>query len=133
MHADNSHHLTEAARRRHDQAHQRVIRALRAARTGDRPPSVSALAAAAGVSRSFIYSNPDLIQALHELGPREPTRVDPRRQASHQSLLARVAALNEKNKALRAENTDLRRRLEAAHGALRDQHHAASTNRESTW
>ena len=133
MHADNSHHLTEAARRRHDQAHQRVVRTLRAARTGDRPPSVSALAAAAGVSRSFIYSNPDLIQALHELGPREPTRVDPRRQASHQSLLARVAALNEKNKTLRAENTDLRRRLEAAHGALRDQHHAASTNRESTW
>lgn len=121
MHADNSRHLSEAARRRHDQAHQRVVRALRDARTKDARPSVSALATAAGVSRSFIYTNPDLIQALHDLGPREPTRVDPRRQASHQSLLARVAALTEKNKTLRAENTDLRRRLEAAHGALRDQ------------
>lgn len=122
MHADNSRHLIAAARQRHDQAHLRVVRALRAARTEDRRPSVSALATTAGVSRSFIYSNPDLIQALRDLGPRALTRVDPRRQASHQSLLARVAALTEKNKTLRAENTDLRRRLEAAHGALRDQH-----------
>lgn len=125
MHADNSTHLITAARRRHDQAHERVVHALRAARAEDRRLSVSALAAAARVSRSFLYANPALIQALQDLGPRELTQADPRRQASQQSLLARIAALNEKNKALRAENTDLRRRLEAAHGALRDQHRQA--------
>lgn len=122
MHADNSTHLIAAARRRHEDARQRAVDALRAAQAEDRRPTVSALAATARVSRSFLYANPDLMQALQGLGPNEPTRADARRQASHQSLLARIATLIEKNKALRAENTDLRRRLAAAHGALRDQH-----------
>ena len=121
MHADNSTHLIAAARRRHEDARQRVVDALRAARAADRRPSVSALAATARVSRSFLYANPDLIQALQGLGPNEPTRTKARRQASEHSLLTRVAALTEKNKTLRNENVDLRRRLEAAHGALRDQ------------
>lgn len=127
MHADNSAHLIAAARRRHDDARQRVVDALRAARAADRRPSVSALATTARVSRSFLYANPDLVQALQDLGPNEPTRTNPQRQASHHSLLTRVAALTEKNKTLRAEIADLRRRLEAAHGTLRDQHRIAPT------
>ncbi len=123
MHADNSAHLIAAARRRHEESRQRAVHAIRTAKTAGQRPTISALAQTARVSRSFLYGNPDLLEALHELRP--PASSDhqtapPAQQASHKSLLGRLASLTEKNKALRAENTDLRRRLEAAHGELRE-------------
>lgn len=120
MHADNSAHLVDAARRRHEEARQRAVHAIRTAQSKGHRLTVSALATAAGVSRSFLYANPDLLQALQNLRPEPVARTAGSGPATHASLLSRLAALTDKNKTLRAENADLRRRLEAAHGALRD-------------
>lgn len=122
MHADNSTHLIAAAQRRHEDARQRAVHAILTAQSKGHRLSVSALATTAGVSRSFLYANPDLLAALAALRPGLPDRHPTTgTSATHKSLISRIAALTEKNKALRTENGDLRHRREAAHGALRDQ------------
>lgn len=123
MLADNSHHLIEAAQRRHDDAHQRAQDAIRAAAARGETVPVSALAARAGVSRAFLYATPDLIDAIRQLrssGERAGA-IPTRQRASEASLLRRIEALTQRNKELRTENQDLRRRLEIAHGNLRAQ------------
>lgn len=123
MLADNSHHLAAAAQRRHDDAHQRAQDAIRVAAGLGEAVTATTLATRAGVSRAFLYANPDLIEAIRQLratGER-PSAAPARQRASEASLLRRLEALTQRNKELRTENQDLRRRLEITHGQLRAQ------------
>ncbi len=127
MLADNSRHLVAAAQQRHDDAHQRAQEAIRVAAARGDAVTATGLAARAGVSRAFLYANPDLIEAIRQLrdtGER-PGAAPARQRASEASLLHRLEALTERNKELRIENQDLRRRLEIAHGQLRAQNQAS--------
>lgn len=121
MLADNSHHLVAAAQRRHDDAHQRAQEAIRVAAGRGEALSATTLAARAGVSRAFLYANPELIDAIRELRStgQRPGVVPARQRPTDVSLLRRLEALTQRNKELRLENHDLRRRLEVAHGQLR--------------
>lgn len=123
MLADNSHHLITAARRRHDDAHQRANEAIRVAAARGEAVSATAMALRAGVSRAFLYANPEFIEAIRELGNggHTPQRhaVPGRENATEASLQRRLEALAQRNRELRSENQDLRRRLEVAHGQLR--------------
>ena len=85
--------------------------------------TATTLAARAGVSRGFLYANPDLIEAIRQLGStgERPGTAPARQRASETSLMRRLEALTQRHKELRAENHDLRRRLEVAHGQLRAQ------------
>ena len=123
MLADNSYHLVVAARQRHDDAHQRAQEAIRVAAARGEAVTATTLAGRAGVSRAFLYANPDLIDAIHQLrATGERPGVAPARQrASDSSLLRRLEALTQRNKELRSENHDLKRRLEITHGQLRAQ------------
>lgn len=126
MLADNSHHLVAAAQQRHDDTHQRAHEAIRVAAARGDAVTATGLATRAGVSRAFLYANPDLIEAIRQLrnvGVR-PGAVPARQRASEASLLHRLEALTERNKELRTENGDLRRRLEITHGQLRAQDQA---------
>lgn len=121
MTVDNSHHLVAAARRRHGDEHQRAQETIRAAHAAGKRVSVSALAAQAGVSRAFLYAHPDLADAARHVASQAPpapglTRVE---RSSEASLRTKLDALSQRNKELRQENSDLRRRLEMAHGQLR--------------
>lgn len=121
MLADNSHHLVAAAQRRHDDAHQRAQEAIRVAAGRGEAISATTLAIRASVSRAFLYANPALIEAIRELRStgQQPPVVPARQRASEASLLRRLEALTQRNKELRTENHDLRRRLEITHGQLR--------------
>lgn len=123
MLADNSHHLAAAAQRRHNDAHQRAQEAIRVAAARSEAITATTIAAQAGVSRAFLYANPDLIEAIRQLrdAGQRPTAVPARQRATGTSLLRRLEALAQRNKELRVENHDLRRRLEIAHGELRAQ------------
>lgn len=126
MLADNSYHLVAAAQQRHDDAHQRAQEAIRVAAARGEAVTATGVAARAGVSRAFLYANPDLIEAIRQLrdtGER-PGAAPARQRASEASLLHRLEALTGRNKELRTENGDLRRRLEIAHGQLRAQDQA---------
>ena len=126
MLADNSHHLVAAAHQRHDDAHQRAQEAIRVIAAGGDAVTATGVAARAGVSRAFLYANPDLIEAIQQLRntTARPGAAPARQRASEASLLRRLEALTQRNKELRTENHDLRRRLEITHGQLRAQDQA---------
>ena len=132
MPADRTARLAEHARARHDQALQRARAALTAMARDGEPVTVSRLAAQAAVSRSWIYTQPGLLdqieQARKATVPSDPPGRQARSRASDNSLRLRLELAHQKITQLRAENQQLRRDLATAHGHLR----AASGSRDGT-
>lgn len=131
MRADNTAHLITAAQRRHELTRSKAIQALRELDQAGSPITFETVARRADVSRSWLYTQPDLkdqIQQLRTLGNRTPSTPLPSRQRStDSSLLHRLAVANERNRHLTEENHRLRRRLERALGQLRtDKTHRTS-------
>lgn len=71
--ADNSHHLAAATARRSAEARRRSENALLALRGSGQPASVSQLVKDAGVARSWLYTQPDLIAGIRQLAGEAPT------------------------------------------------------------
>ncbi|RQW98744.1 DUF6262 family protein [Micromonospora inaquosa] len=119
--ADNTAALAEATRRRAEQARTRAEQALAIAARIGRPTSVAGLAHTAGVSRSWLYTQPDLIAAIRQLQQRQPAtdRKGPQ-PATVASLRHRLDTALARIKQLRADNADLTHRLEVAHGEIRN-------------
>ena len=96
MRADNSHHVVAAARRRAEQTRGRAIAALRRMDTTGQRINFDTVAAAAGVSRSWLYTQDDLraeIDRLRQPHPAASPAPPPKRQrASDPSLLRRLQA-----------------------------------------
>jgi small-conductance mechanosensitive channel len=115
---------TDARRRATQDALGRVRGAIRQARREKAQPSAAAIARRAGVSRSFIYDNPDaraaVSAALAEAGERRVqlmTEADDQREATW-----RERALNAED-ALKAAHTEItaqRTRIGALLGQVRD-------------
>ena len=97
---------------------QRVITALnRAAAAGDEI-SVSGIARAAGVDRTFLYRHPDLLARLHALEAAPPATADGSGPAvSRASLQADLLAAHERAARLTAHVRQLEQRLSDALGA----------------
>lgn len=93
MRADNSRHLITAARRRSQTTRQRAAAALRRLDAAGRPITFDTVAREANVSRSWLYSQPDLrsqIERLRDqLRPRRP-HIPDRQRASDASLQRRL-------------------------------------------
>jgi Family of unknown function (DUF6262) len=107
-------HATEsliAARRRDStRRRQRVLSALDQLAAAGQEISVSAVARAAGVDRSFLYRHHDLRAQIHARAT-APENSPASTAASKQSLLADLASLREHNQRLRRQNIDLTARL----------------------
>lgn len=112
-------HATEsliAARRRDStRRRQRVLNTLDQMAKAGQEISVSAVARAAGVDRSFLYRHHDLRAQIHARST-APENSPASTTASKQSLLADLANLREQNQRLRKQNTDLAARLSEALG-----------------
>lgn len=112
--------LAEATRRRAAHARHRAEHALTAAARTAAPITVAKLAKTAGVSRSWLYTQPDLIDAIRRLQQRhsapERTGAQP---ATITSLRSRLDTALARIKQLRADNAELTRQLENAHGEIR--------------
>lgn len=121
MRADNSRHLVAAARQRSTATRERAVRALRLIDTTGRPVTLDAIAQESGVSRSWLYRQPDLRAEIDRLRAKsgEPANVPKRQRASDASLRQRLLIAHERIRALAAENRELRDRLAAALGELR--------------
>jgi len=128
--ADNSHHLRAAARQRALATRERAVRALRRLDATGRPVTIDTVAREAGVSRSWLYGQPDLRAQIQRLrgdtppGPGASTSwttppVPARQRASEASLRHRLEAINAEIRRLRQENHQLREQLAWAHGELR--------------
>ena len=106
--------LRAAAKQKHQAARERAEHGLEQLVQRHEPVTFRAVARAGQVSIDFLYREPELrtrIQALRATAiPAEAEVAPPRSTVVH--------ALTRQLRGLRAENADLRRRLEAAHGEI---------------
>lgn len=122
MHADHAHRLAEHARRRHQHTLDRARQTLTEMVDAGEQVTVALVAQRAGVSRSWIYSQPELrdrIQQLRSLQAGADTVRDSVIRASDDSLRQRLVLAHESISRLREENQQLRDALAHAHGQLR--------------
>ncbi len=113
--------LAEAAARRHELTRSRAVQALRELdRSGD-PVTFAGVAQAAGVSRSWLYTQPDIRSQIRKLRARTTSAgsagaIPAAQRATDASLRARLTAALDRNKQLADENAQLRRQLARALG-----------------
>ena len=116
--------LRANARRRSEQTLQRAQDALDAAVARADPITVADLARASGVSRSWIYTKPELRERIEQLRATAPSRSagpSDASRASLESLKRRLDLAHQRITQLRDENQQLKRSVESLHGQLRDQ------------
>lgn len=124
MRADNTEHLAAAARRRSNETLTRAHTALdELTRTGE-PLSVAGLAVAASVSRSWLYTQPQLLERIELLRQQRPqaTRRDTipaGQRASATSLQRRLELAHHRIQQLNEDNRRLQDELARAYGRLR--------------
>jgi Family of unknown function (DUF6262) len=125
MRADNSRHLVTAARSRAAQTRQRALIALQQLDAAGQPVSFGTVARQAGVSRSWLYTQPDLRADIQRRrGHDSPARaahttLPDRQRASEASLLRRLEAATDRIRRLENENRQLRGSLAVALGQQR--------------
>ena len=116
--------LSEAAARRHELTRSRAIQALRELDRSGVPVTLARVAQAAGISRSWLYTQPGISSQIRRL--RQETNaagstggIPAAQRSTDASLRARLAAALERNKQLADENARLRRQLAHALGDQR--------------
>jgi hypothetical protein len=124
MPADNARHLRTAAQRRSELTRRRAVEALRRMDAAGIPITIDGLAREAGVSRSWLYTQPDLrtdIQRLHRRHrpPTAPAAPPERQRATEASLLQRLHAATDRIRRLEHDNQQLRDALARALGEHR--------------
>ena len=115
--------LTANARRRSEQTTQRAQETLIAMASRGDAVTVASLAQNAAVSRSWIYTQPELLERIEQLRQAAPARPPGSAAASRASLESckrRLDLAHQRIAQLRDENQQLRRSAELLHGQLRD-------------
>jgi hypothetical protein len=127
MRPDNTAALIAAARSRRELTRAKAIRALRELDQQGIPITFELVATTAGVSRSWLYGQPDIreqIQRLRDATRRAPSpRIPAGQRASGASILARLESALQRNRELAEENQRLRRQLAHALGEQRTPTH----------
>ena len=121
MHRDP---LSEAAARRHELTRAKAIQALHELDRAGTPVTFAGVAQTAGVSRSWLYTQPDISGHIRRLRQKTDNAgsggaIPAGQQATDASLRARLTAALDRNKQLADENARLRRQLAHALGGQR--------------
>jgi len=116
--------LSEAATRRHELTRAKAVQALRELDRAGAPVTFAGVAQAAGISRSWLYTQPDISGQIRRL--RQETNdagsagiIPAAQRATDASLRARLTAALDRNRQLAGENARLRRQLARALGDQR--------------
>jgi Family of unknown function (DUF6262) len=120
--ADHTERLRRAAKARHVTTLDKATAALRALASTSEPITFGRLARAAGVSRSWLYRQPELrhqIEQLRQSSQPNRSKVPAAQRASDDSNRQKMALYREELERLRAENRDLRAQLARKLGAER--------------
>ena len=123
--------LSEAAARRHELTRSRAVQALRELDRAGAPVTFAGVAKTAGISRSWLYTQPDISSQIRRL--RQETNaagVPAAQRATEASLRARLAAALDRNRQLADENARLRRQLACALGDQRSARTRTGNNPE---
>jgi len=111
--------LAAYQRQRSAQRRNAVTAAIRKLDRAAQPVTVTGVAALAGVDRSYIYSQPDLLAEIRRRRTAEPPKLARRPAADRAtvaSLQARLASAHDEIARLKAENRTIRERLAIALG-----------------
>lgn len=123
MSVDQIERLTANARRRSEQTMQKAQDTLTAMAANGETVTVAILAKNADVSRSWIYTQPELrdrIEQLNQAAAPRPPRTPAASRASLGSLKRRLDLAHQRIAQLREENGQLRHAVEQLHGQLRE-------------
>ena len=122
MTADKSSALTAAAQQRSRGTRHRAVDALRRLDAAGETVTFTGLARAAGVSRSWIYRQPDLRAEIDRLRATRPATAAPvpsAQRASTDSMQRRLEATLDEIQRLKAENHRLREQVARRFGQQR--------------
>jgi len=115
--------LNQAAAARHQRTIARAERALRELGAEGATVSFQSVARRAGISRQWLYTQPDLRAAIERLRDQAPAPGDgvpaPQR-ATEASLRQRLETLRAENRRLRQDNAALRDELALLYGERRE-------------
>jgi len=116
--------LSEAAARRHELTRSRAIQALRELDRSGLPVTFAGVAQTAGVSRSWLYTQPDISGQIRRLRQNTSSAgsagaIPAGQRTTDASLRARLTTALDRNKQLADENARLRRQLARALGDQR--------------
>ena len=116
--------LAEAAARRHELTRARAVQALRELDRAGSAVTFASIATAAGISRSWLYTQPDISDQIRRLRSNANNAgsagvIPAGQRATGASLRARLTAALARNQQLADENTRLRRQLARALGDQR--------------
>ena len=116
--------LSEAAARRHELTRSRTVQALRELDRSGTPVTFAGVAQAAGVSRSWLYTQPDISSQIRRLRQNTSSAgsagaIPAGQRTTDASLRARLTTALDRNKQLADENARLRRQLARALGDQR--------------
>jgi hypothetical protein len=123
--ADNTRFLTQAAASRHQATLTKASNTIERLDRSGQPVTFSAVAAAAGVSRTWLYRNPSIRDPITRLRtePSQPASTPAAQRATAESLRARLDAARQEITRLRAENATLREQAARYLGQQRAQEH----------
>ena len=110
MRPDNTAPIIAAARRRHELARAKAIQAIRELDRAGTAVTFAGVAGTAGVSRSWLYSQPgirDQIQRLRHATGRSAVQIPASQRASDASLLRRLQAAHAEREKLLGERARL--------------------------
>ena len=122
---DRIQRLQQAAQARHEQTMRRAEAALNSLARRGGPVTIRGVADAARVSRSWIYTQPELRDQIERIQQNRARTGRPRAErglssrASEDSLRRRLELAHQRIAQLSGENRELRHSLERAHGQLR--------------
>lgn len=122
MRANNTAFIVKAARERREAALQRAEEALRHLDSSSGPVNFRAVADAAGVSRSWLYREPNLrtrVERLRHDRPANAPSPPSTQRASAESLQRRLEAALDEVASLKEENRQLREQVARLHGERR--------------
>ena len=116
--------LSAAAARRHELTRSRTIQALRELDRAGTPVTFAGVAQTARVSRSWLYTQPDISSQIRHLrrkteGAGSAGAIPAGQRTTDASLRARLAAALDRNRQLADDNARLRRQLARALGDQR--------------
>jgi len=116
--------LSEAAAQRHELTRAKAVQALRELDRAGAPVTFARVAREAGISRSWLYTQPDISSQIRRLraktdGAGSAGAIPAGQRATDASLRARLAAALDRNRQLADDNARLRRQLARALGDQR--------------
>jgi hypothetical protein len=116
--------LSDAAAQRHELTRSRAVQALRELDRSGVPVTFAGVARAAGISRSWLYTQPDISSQIRRLRQKANAAgpaggIPAAQRPTDASLRARLTAALHRNKQLADENARLRRQLAHALGDQR--------------